>query len=181
MHVSMSLDRLKKIAESPGLTLREEVTAMAMAAYNASAAVALDIDKVLTCPAAAPPPASPVLNPAKPMATRDGRRVRILCTDGLGPEPIVGYIEGSPVLQTWAADGKYLKWRAENSVTDLVNVAEKVEQIVFYNLYKNSSFTGPKFRINPHPTRERADNAATAAVRFACIEVKISATEGEGL
>lgn len=39
----------------------------------------------------------------KPVTTRDGRPVRILCTDRPGEWPVVGLIEGN--IHAWTADG----------------------------------------------------------------------------
>lgn len=42
----------------------------------------------------------------KPVQTRDGRKVRIICTDGPKGRPIVGIKEDSDVM-CWASDGMH--------------------------------------------------------------------------
>ena len=41
----------------------------------------------------------------KPITTRDGRAVRILCTDGPGECPVVGFIKGATGPGCWYAHG----------------------------------------------------------------------------
>ncbi len=59
----------------------------------------------------------------KPVMTRDGRKVRILCTDKAGGSyPIVGLVTnfGSEDAYSWTSDGRFLGETDER--TDLVNV-----------------------------------------------------------
>ncbi len=67
-----------------------------------------------------------MLDLTKPIQTRDGRKVRLLCTNKIGREPIVGlivYSDGSEVVGTWDSHGRY--FADSESVSDLVNVQEK--------------------------------------------------------
>ena len=50
--------------------------------------------------------------------TRDGRPVRLLCTDGHTHRPIVGYVYSE--LHTWLSDGRTLRQRQD--ILDLVPV-----------------------------------------------------------
>lgn len=62
----------------------------------------------------------------KPVQTKDGCKVRILCTDRKGTYPVVGLIlhsGGVESLDTWTASGKCLK--TEGNEEDLVNVPDK--------------------------------------------------------
>ena len=43
----------------------------------------------------------------KPITTRDGRAVRILCTDGPGQFPVIGIYEGTTTIDRWYAGGSY--------------------------------------------------------------------------
>lgn len=66
----------------------------------------------------------------KPVQTRDGRKVRILCTDGQdGRRPVVGFVEGSVQPATWPMNGIYASLCGESG-TDLINVPERVERIL---------------------------------------------------
>lgn len=66
---------------------------------------------------------SPTLDLSKPVQTRDGRKVRILCTDRRGPAPVIGLVEcaSSEALLLWSKDGKFSDYI---SPSDLVNVPE---------------------------------------------------------
>lgn len=48
--------------------------------------------------------------------TRDGRKVRVVCTDRPGLYPIIGYyVEGSDYIEAWLADGRFLDYAAHRS------------------------------------------------------------------
>lgn len=79
-------------------------------------------------------PEKPVLDLTKPVQTRDGRPVRILCTDCPGDShPIVGII-GTAVCR-WSMDGEAvlsnIEWAAPEQWR-LVNVPEKPKSVVRY-------------------------------------------------
>jgi hypothetical protein len=42
----------------------------------------------------------------KKYQTRDGRSVRLLCKDGPGIYPVVGFIEGLSIPSSWASSGR---------------------------------------------------------------------------
>jgi len=50
-------------------------------------------------------PPSPSLDLTKPVQTRDGRKVRVLCTDGPGSRPVIGIIDGNKGPSTWCLNG----------------------------------------------------------------------------
>lgn len=57
--------------------------------------------------------------------TRDGRDVRILCTDGPGPRPVIGIIDGSRGPAHWSADGipgGYMEYGGDPARSQLVEV-----------------------------------------------------------
>ena len=58
---------------------------------------------------------------SRPIQTRDGRKVRILCTDRNAHYPIVGIIIESPEqrVETWLPDGR--RWVSGTSNGDLIN------------------------------------------------------------
>lgn len=74
--------------------------------------------------------ANPKLDLTKPILTRDGSKVRILCTDanctcGEVPQPIVGIVEGSNTVHSWCVNGTFSPHGTKPSGLDLVNFAPK--------------------------------------------------------
>lgn len=68
-----------------------------------------------------PLPEKPAFDPAKPVRTRDGRPVRIICTDRLGSRPLVGLItddSGKEIVAYRQADGT----STVNTKGDFINV-----------------------------------------------------------
>ena len=82
-----------------------------------------------------------MLDLTKPVETRDGRKVRILCIDAKGSYPVVGLVsyENDPteVAETWTLTGAY----GEDGVKplDLFNIPK--EHTVWINFYENDSDT----------------------------------------
>ena len=79
-------------------------------------------------------------NPSKKIVTRDGRKVkRVLCTDAMGPYPIVALIEHhnntEDIAVQYTKDGKYFNDGMNNK--DLFFVTEKHEKWV--NVYLKSN------------------------------------------
>lgn len=67
-------------------------------------------------------------DPTKPCRTRDGREVRILCTDAPGERPIIGYMilnDGQIAVNTWLSGGHFMKFGQLVGI-DLINTAERV-------------------------------------------------------
>lgn len=123
------------------------------------------------------------LDPDKPVRTRDGREVRILCWDRDHPTyPIVGLVRtpnGGPELSaTWRADGVCSTSDAFNRVDDLVPYRRTVRVHGWLNVYPLDNIAG-RGRIL-HATRDNAD-AIAAQNRIACVEVDLEVEEGEGL
>lgn len=77
-------------------------------------------------------------NPSRKVVTRDGRNVRILCTDAKGNYPIVALIEtlddSIEFVNKFKKDGHFLNNDDNISNLDLFFVPEKHERWV--NLYK---------------------------------------------
>lgn len=68
----------------------------------------------------------------KPVQTRDGQAVRILCTDGPGHQPVIGLLGGA--LRRWCANGEYYIEGTGNRPDDLVNAPEERWMVVYvYN------------------------------------------------
>lgn len=81
----------------------------------------------------------------KPVQTRDGRPVRILCTERKHDSyPVVGLIEicGKECFYTWDLNGRYCEHYNNNNL-DLVNVPEKktVYQFTVYSKKRKKVFT----------------------------------------
>ena len=68
-------------------------------------------------------------NPDREVVTRDGRKVRIVCTDRKGDTPIIALVynanEGQEYAYAFYSDGKYFRYRDEK--TDLFFAPEKHE------------------------------------------------------
>ena len=77
-------------------------------------------------------------NPSRKIVTRDGRNVRVLCTDAKGDYPIVALIatlDGSiEFVYKFKKDGHFLDNDDNNSNLDLFFAPEKHERWI--NLYK---------------------------------------------
>ena len=75
----------------------------------------------------------------KPVQTKDGRSVRILCTDANSPYPIVGLVNGvsdseggCEYVLSWTRDGVISNVPGDDSV-DLVNAPHRVKvKIIVY-------------------------------------------------
>ena len=50
--------------------------------------------------------------------TRNGDKVRLLCVDGPGEQPVVGFVDGDDGVHSWDAFGKFM--RMEESGLDLL-------------------------------------------------------------
>lgn len=59
----------------------------------------------------------------KPVTTKSGQKVRILCTDGPNKYyPVIGLLEGEDDVETWTLDGQYMPHDPEKyGNLDLVN------------------------------------------------------------
>jgi hypothetical protein len=67
------------------------------------------------------------LDVTKPVQTRDGRKVRILCTDRDDLYyPIVALIGANAVLNIYTKDGKYDWMKREEHGRDLINVPNEI-------------------------------------------------------
>lgn len=93
----------------------------------------------------------------KPVQTRDGRKVRILCTDGQHPIfPIVGFIGDEADVYEWTRDGAYNDQSFRQEDVDIINVPERVER--WLNIYP-----GNVGSINS--SRKNADESVDSSAR----------------
>jgi hypothetical protein len=79
-------------------------------------------------------------DPTKPVATRDGRPARIVCSDRKGGAPIIALVtnpDGTEGAFFFHPNGQSILFR--NSPHDLVNIPERVS--LFYNVYSGGART----------------------------------------
>lgn len=72
-------------------------------------------------------------NPSRKVVTRDGRAVKIHCTDCIGFGPIIAKVEGNGFSQMFYSDGRSSRY--EESCYDLFFAPERKEGWI--NLYKD--------------------------------------------
>lgn len=103
----------------------------------------------------------------KPVQTRDGRKVRVLCTDRKGSSnSIVGLIVlegGKEYVQTWEANGNFVT--SGDAPADLINVPDK--RVVWVNMYP-----GPIMSAEASSRKQADNNATNNDRREACIRVE---------
>ena len=111
-------------------------------------------------------------NPSRKVVTRDGRNVRILCTDAKGDYPIVTLIEtlDDPIefISKFKKNGHFLVGDNDSNL-DLFFVPEKHEGWI--NIYHSES--GFYLRGNPYKSKEEAEEVAKANYKTFCTTVKI--------
>ena len=86
----------------------------------------------------------------KPVQTRDGRKVRVLCTDGPEEFPVAGYVARAKRPTVWTRGGHY-NLNLREAEIDLINVPEK--RVVWVNMY-------PSKIAQPHTSKINADQRA---------------------
>ena len=75
-------------------------------------------------------------NPSRKVVTRDGRDVRIICTDFNNPDfPVIGEIKGYKWPLSFATNGKIIKWKQLSG--DLFFAPKKQEGWI--NLYRTET------------------------------------------
>ena len=75
-------------------------------------------------------------NPKRKVVTRDGRDVKIICTNYNSPQPIIAEIEGLDYSESFTSDGKYYINIIHNSDIDLFFAPEK--HTGWINIYKGT-------------------------------------------
>ena len=107
-------------------------------------------------------------NPNRKIITRDGRDVRIICTDFDNPNyPGICEIKGSKWPYSFATNGELIKGKKLSG--DLFFAPEKHEG--WLNIYRSES--GFYLRGNPYESKEEADEVARANYKNFCTTVKI--------
>ena len=94
-------------------------------------------------------------NPSRKVVTRDGRPVRILCTDAVGEYPIVAIVknENKEIADNFTKDGRLYKDSKDDR--DLFFAPEKKEGYI--NLFKQTTGLNTGFVFN---TKEEAEKSA---------------------
>ncbi len=106
---------------------------------------------------------------SKSYKTRNGRKVRILCTDG-DKHPVVGLVEGYPNPSVWTKEGRYRFYPdAPEDPNDLVEYTPPA--VRYYNIYPNG-IVGKSCH-----SRSQADAVARPA-RVSCRRIEIDVTPG---
>ena len=104
----------------------------------------------------------PMIDPTKPLSTKEGERVELLSFKGRGKFTIVGYIGKSTLATSWTAEGQFCLDGPDER--DLVNLP-----CVYLNIY-------PDGIAQMFASRLDADmNATGKRVGRMCVEIK----EGE--
>ena len=113
-------------------------------------------------------------NPSRRVVTRDGREVRIRCTDRRGGkgQPIVALV-GTPDMDeeyvgTYREDGR---WSTSGCASDLDLFFAPEKKEGWLNIYRSES--GFYLRGNPYESKEEADEVAKANYKNFCTTVKI--------
>ena len=108
-------------------------------------------------------------NPERKVVTRDGKNVRIICTDFDNPNyPVIGEINGNKWPCSFTTNGLLIKDEVEQP-SDLFFAPEKHEG--WLNIYRGES--GFYLRGNPYKSKEKAEKVAKANCRTFIATVKI--------
>ena len=108
-------------------------------------------------------------NPERKVVTRDGKNVRIICTDFDNPNyPVIGEINGNKWPCSFTTNGLLIKDEVEQP-SDLFFAPEKHEG--WLNIYRGES--GFYLRGNPYKSKEKAEEVAKANYKTFCTTVKI--------
>ena len=109
-----------------------------------------------------------IKNPNRKIVTRDGKKVRIICTDFNNPDfPVIGEVEGYIWPSSFTKSGLFIKGYEEHP-NDLFFAPEKHEGWV--NIYQDSIINGPCYKYI-YPSEEEAKrNAGPGAVTTTKIE-----------
>ena len=108
-------------------------------------------------------------NPERKVVTRDGRKVRILCTDRKGDTPIIALVydanDGQEYGYAFYSDGKF--FRDGNEESDLFFAPTKHEGYV--NVYRdvvyNEAYCG-KIYASKEEAESKANNSSLATVKI---------------
>lgn len=123
------------------------------------------------CPTKEPEPITKPIDWTKPVRTKDGRVVRVLCTDGPGDYSVIGIIDGECRCRTWTLDG--IELTGNTGPCDLENAPQRIQREYWVNVYDGVE------TLLWYDTKKNADE--NGGQRFACVKITIDCEEGEGL
>ena len=102
-------------------------------------------------------------NPSQRVVTRDGRAVRIICTDAKGDEPIVALLynknRDEENVYTYSKDGIFY----ENNTSCLDLFFTPIKREGWVNLYKDNITTFTSSKI--HATEKKAQEEASEVLK----------------
>ena len=105
-------------------------------------------------------------NPSRKVVTRDGREVKIHCTNYRTNQPIIAEIEGKNCSESFTKEGKWLSYK--DSENDLLFAPEKHEGWI--NIYRDTKLS-MEFYKYIYPSEEAAkENASCSAIAAIKIE-----------
>ena len=112
-------------------------------------------------------------NPSRRVVTRDGRKVRIICTDVRSSFPVIALLErfndDIEDVEEYTKDGKY--YDNETNKNDLFFAPEKHEG--WLNIYRSDEcgfYMGGK---SPYKSKEKADKVAKANPKTFFTTIKV--------
>jgi|GEM_PF-1093894 len=123
---------------------------------------------------APPAPERKPIDWTKPVRTKNGKSVRVLCTDGPGEYPVIGIVDENSIPQTWTLSGQY-NLTGHDSFYDIKNAPQRIQRECWVNVYADHA-VGKLW-----DTREEALRMIRSAGPIACVKVVIDCEEGEGL
>ena len=98
-------------------------------------------------------------NPSKKVVTRDGKSVKIHCTDYIGEQHIIAKIENYSYSTSFYNDGKYCSDKSVSHL-DLFFALEKHEG--WLNVYRHTDTGEVTFGAILHTSREKAEKMGIA-------------------
>ena len=101
-------------------------------------------------------------NPNRKIVTRDGRNVKIHCTDYIGFGPIIAKVEGNNFSQMFYSDGRAS--RCEESTYDLFFALEKHEGWI--NVYRDRDTGITNLGVILYTSREEAEEAGEGDIYY---------------
>lgn len=101
------------------------------------------------------------LDLTKPVQTRDGRTVRILCTDRKGEYPVVGLIilsNGQEISGSWNTCGRFNSLSDDEHDIDLINVPPKPVKYYGHVYLVGTSLIAGDICVDDGPRKPPAQN-----------------------
>ena len=102
-------------------------------------------------------------NPNKKVVTRDGRKVRVICTDYYGKQSIIAKVEKADYSYSFCEDGRRII--GDESPCDLFFVTEKHEGWI--NVYRDRDTGATSFGTILYTSREEAEEVGKTDVYYA--------------